>query len=55
MRLRPPVDLGRSVGSWVEGAIAVPDALAPDTRERVAKIADAVDPEGRIRRSRYLF
>ncbi len=50
-----PVDLGRSIGSWVEGASSVPDALAPEVRVRVAKIADAVDPEGRIRRSRYLL
>ncbi|PRZ41181.1 FAD/FMN-containing dehydrogenase [Antricoccus suffuscus] len=50
-----PVDLGRSIGSWVEGASSVPDALAPEVRERVVRIADAVDPEGRIRRSRYLL
>lgn len=49
-----PVDLGRSIGSWVEGASSVPDALAPNVRARVARIADAVDPEHRIMRSRYL-
>jgi len=49
------IDLGRSIGSWVEGASSVPDALTPEIRERVTRIADAVDPEGRIRRSRYVL
>ncbi len=49
-----PVDLGRSLGSWVEGADSVPDALAPADRQRVGRIADAVDPSGLISRSRFI-
>lgn len=48
------VDLGRSIGSWVEGAESVPDALAAEDRQRLSLIADAVDPARRIRRSRFL-
>lgn len=48
------VDAGRSVGSWVEGATSVPDALPANLRNRAAAIADAVDPDRVIRRSRYL-
>lgn len=48
------VDVGRSAGSWMEGATSVPDALPVKLRERVRAIADAVDPTGVIGRSRYL-
>jgi FAD/FMN-containing dehydrogenase len=47
-------DAGTTPGSWVEAAGRVPDALAPDVRARAATIADAVDPHGRIHRSRLL-
>lgn len=50
-----PVDLGQSLGTWVEGATSVPDALAPGVRDRVREIADAVDPDGRVRRSRFVL
>ncbi|RWR15776.1 FAD-binding oxidoreductase [Microbacterium enclense] len=53
--LAAPVDTGWSIGSWVEGAVSVPDAVPADIRARVAMIADAVDPDRRIRRSRYLL
>lgn len=49
------VDLGRSLGSWAEGQDSVPDALAGEARKRVAAIADAVDPNGTIKRSRYVL
>ena len=48
------VDAGYSLGSWVEGATAVPDALPDDIRARVAGTADRVDPAGSIWRYRYL-
>jgi hypothetical protein len=47
-------DAGSAPGSWVEGAASVPDALPADVRKRSAAIADAVDPDARIRRSRLL-
>ncbi|MEU6779345.1 hypothetical protein ABZ912_09080 [Nonomuraea angiospora] len=47
-------DAGSTPGSWVEGAASVPDALPADVRKRSAAIADAVDPDARIRRSRRL-
>ncbi|MEU8149416.1 FAD-dependent oxidoreductase [Nonomuraea sp. NPDC048901] len=47
-------DAGSTPGSWVEGAAGVPDALPADVRKRAAAIADAVDPDARIRRSRLL-
>ena len=47
-------DTGLSAGSWIEGATSVPDALPPEVRARVAAIADAVDPDRVIRRSRFL-
>lgn len=49
-----PVDAGFSVGSWMEGATSVPNALPEPVRHRVAAAADAVDPTGRIRRYRFL-
>ncbi|WP_375486973.1 FAD-binding oxidoreductase [uncultured Jatrophihabitans sp.] len=49
-----PADTGRSLGSWVEGATSVPDALPVETRTRVREIADHVDPHGTIARSRVL-
>lgn len=48
------VDAGRSVGSWMEGAESVPDALPDELRNRVAAIAEEIDPDHVIRRSRYL-
>lgn len=47
-------DAGSTPGSWVEGAAAVPDALPAEVRSRAAEIADAVDPDARIHRSRLL-
>lgn len=47
-------DAGTTPGSWVEGAAAVPSALAPDVRQRARAISDAVDPDHRISRSRLL-
>ena len=47
-------DAGSTPGSWIEGAATVPGALPQGVRERAAEIADAVDPEARIRRSRLL-
>lgn len=47
-------DTGRTPGSWLEGAAAVPDALPAQVRERAAAAADAVYPHARIRRSRLL-
>ena len=49
-----PVDTGRRLGSWVEGATSVPDGLAPEVRLRVAAAADRVDPAGTIVRNRLL-
>ena len=48
------VDAGSSVGSWVEGATSVPDALPEEVRARVAAAADAVDPAGVVWRYRFL-
>jgi len=47
-------DAGSTPGSWVEGAESVPSALPAEVRERAAAIADTVDPEALIRRSRLL-
>jgi hypothetical protein len=47
-------DTGLVPGSWVEGAGPVDSALPHDVRSRARAIADAVDPERRIRRSRLL-
>lgn len=47
-------DLGRSVGSWIDGAESSPDALPAADRDRLRAITAAVDPRGVIRRSRYL-
>jgi len=49
-----PADAGSTPGSWIEGAAAVPGALPEDVRNRAARIADTVDPDARIRRSRLL-
>ncbi|MCU1526761.1 MAG: linked oxidase domain protein, partial [Frondihabitans sp.] len=48
------VDVGRSIGSWVEGGASVPDALPADVRDRVARVFDAIDPLQVIARTRYL-
>lgn len=47
-------DAGLTPGSWVEGAAGVPGALRPDVLTRARSIADAVDPEHRLGRSRLL-
>jgi len=47
-------DSGVTPGSWIEGAGTVPSALPSAVRERARAIADAVDPDRRIRRSRLL-
>jgi hypothetical protein len=47
-------DAGHTPGSWVEGAASVPDALPDELRARATAVADAVDPLGRIQRSRLL-
>ena len=55
VRASAPADAGLSAGSWVEGAASVPDALPADLRARVGAIADAVDPDGVIARTRYVI
>lgn len=47
-------DAGSTPGSWTEGAAAVPEALPGEVRMRAKAIADTVDPDGLIRRSRLL-
>jgi FAD/FMN-containing dehydrogenase len=47
-------DAGLTPGSWVEGAGSVPEALPPEALSRARAIADQVDPQRRIRRSRLL-
>lgn len=47
-------DTGLAPGSWVEGAAAVPSALRNDVLTRARAIAEAVDPEHRLGRSRLL-
>ncbi|MEU7748895.1 hypothetical protein [Nonomuraea sp. NPDC049158] len=48
-----PQATGHGAGAPVgAGAASVPDALPADVRKRSAAIADAVDPDARIRRSR---
>jgi hypothetical protein len=49
-----PADTGLTPGSWVEGAGRVPAALPEDVLDRARSIADAVDPDLRISRSRLL-
>lgn len=40
-----PADTGLAVGSWSDGRSSVSDALPAHVRDRVAAIADAVDPD----------
>ena len=47
-------DTGVAPGSWLEAAATAPSALRDDVLERARAIADTVDPERRIRRSRLL-
>jgi FAD/FMN-containing dehydrogenase len=47
-------DTGRTPGSWFEGAAAVPSALPDDVSGRARAVADAVDPDRRLQRSRLL-
>lgn len=47
-------DAGSTPGSWIEGAAAVPDALQDDVRVRAREIADVIDPQHRLLRSRLL-
>ena len=49
-----PADLGRDLGSWMEGQTGSPEALTGDVRARVAAVADAVDPDHRISRPRQI-
>lgn len=47
-------DVGFAPGSWMEGAASAPDSLPPPERERARAIADAVDPDRRVRRARQV-
>jgi hypothetical protein len=47
-------DTGRVPGSWVEGSGSVASALPADVVERARAVADAVDPDRRLGRSRLL-
>jgi len=47
-------DTGVAPGSWLEAAATAPSALRDDVLGRARDIADRVDPERRIRRSRLL-
>jgi hypothetical protein len=47
-------DTGVTPGSWLEAAAHAPAALHNDVLERARSIADRVDPDRRIRRSRLL-
>jgi FAD/FMN-containing dehydrogenase len=47
-------DTGVAPGSWLEGAATAPSALPDDVLARARAVADAVDPDRRIRRSRLL-
>lgn len=47
-------DAGLSPGSWLEGAASVDEALPHDALARARSIADHIDPEHRIQRSRLL-
>ena len=49
-----PADTGYTQGSWIEGAADVPGALRDDVLWRARAVADEVDPDRRIRRSRLL-
>jgi hypothetical protein len=47
-------DTGVAPGSWLEAAAAAPSALREDVLRRARSVADQVDPDRRIRRSRLL-
>jgi FAD/FMN-containing dehydrogenase len=47
-------DAGSTPGSWIEGASGVQDALPDELRARATRIADTIDPEHRLHRSRLL-
>lgn len=47
-----PADTGLAPGSWLDAAASAPSALSEEVLERARAIADRVDPERRIRRSR---
>jgi hypothetical protein len=47
-------DTGVVPGSWLEAAATAPSALRDDVLRRARSIADQVDPDRRIRRSRLL-
>jgi len=47
-------DTGLTPGSWVEGAAAVPSALPDHVGRRARAVAQAVDPDLRLSRSRLL-
>jgi hypothetical protein len=55
--LRPTwadADTGVAPGSWLEAAATAPSALRDDVLHRARSVADQVDPDRRIRRSRLL-
>lgn len=54
MRTWAAADTGVLPGSWLEAAAYAPSALRKDVLERARSIADEVDPDRRIRRSRLL-
>jgi FAD/FMN-containing dehydrogenase len=47
-------DTGIAPGSWLEGAATAPSALPDDVLRRARSVADEVDPDRRLRRSRLL-
>jgi FAD/FMN-containing dehydrogenase len=49
-----PVDAGLTPGSWLDGAGRAHGALPADTLRRARTIADEIDPDHRIARSRLL-
>jgi FAD/FMN-containing dehydrogenase len=47
-------DAGSTLGSWIEGAASVQDALPGAIRARATAVADVIDPQHRFHRSRLL-
>lgn len=47
-------DAGTTPGSWVDGAASVPSALPREVRDRARAVAEAIDPDHRLRRSRLI-
>lgn len=48
------IDTGRTAAPWMDGSASTPDALPSHVRARVDRIADTVDPDRVLARSRYL-